>query len=207
MINAELKNRYAIPVDDGNMNNPFNRNRKPKPHLGIDVSWYKLPVPKGLIYACQEGKVVDIFNNTNSLGYGIILQHDYSDKTYSFSGYIHLHQKPTLKIGDYVKLGDVIGIKGNTGDSNGAHLHFYLTGYTTKPYDRSDAFWNNVFKPLCIDPMPYLYKTKAINYIYLGDKFSSKAYLEDFIQNYYQNLSLLRYILRFFHFLAYVVFQ
>lgn len=38
--------------------------------------------------------------------------------------YYHLRDKPTLKVGDTVKTGEIIGYMGATGNVTGAHLHF-----------------------------------------------------------------------------------
>lgn len=38
--------------------------------------------------------------------------------------YRHLRDKPTLKVGDTVKTGDIIGYMGATGNVTGAHLHW-----------------------------------------------------------------------------------
>ena len=54
-------------------------------------------------------------------GYGrlIILDHNYGFKTY----YGHL-KKITVKPGDFVRKGDLIGYSGSSGMSNGPHLHY-----------------------------------------------------------------------------------
>jgi len=183
MINAFYKNRYALPVNDGNVVKWFDKTTKKygKVHLGLDISWWECPVPKGLVYAVQDGKVVEV-GKDDELGWYIVLQHEWSDKTYSFSCYIHLASKPTLAENTLVKMNDTIGIKGNTGTSNGTHLHFYLTGYTTKQWSKSATFWKNTFRPLCIDPYPYLYRSKTAKYVYLGSYLKDKPYLEDLPQ-------------------------
>lgn len=44
-----------------------------------------------------------------------------------FVGYCHLQEKPTLQVGDRVKIGQTIGKVGNTGSaSRGAHLHLTI---------------------------------------------------------------------------------
>jgi N-acetylmuramoyl-L-alanine amidase len=53
--------------------------------------------------------------------------------------YYHLRDKSTLKVGEVVKTGQVIGTMGSTGTATGAHLHFGI---------KQDDRW--------IDPTPYL---------------------------------------------------
>lgn len=53
--------------------------------------------------------------------------------------YRHLRDKPTLKVGDTVKTGDIIGYMGATGNVTGAHLH-----------------WGIKVGDNWIDPEPYL---------------------------------------------------
>lgn len=68
---------------------------------------------------CPEGKLGD----TCGEGYGnyVIIQH--SDGNYTL--YAHLEAKSiTVKSGDNVKKGQVIGKMGTSGDSSGPHLHF-----------------------------------------------------------------------------------
>ena len=175
MIDAFYKGRYAIPVNDGNVVKWFYRASQPdKPsHLGLDFSWWE--VYHGDIYAAQEGKVVDKFNSA-TCGNSLVLQHDFTDGTHSWTAYIHLHQPSSLKIGDQVKMNQVVGIKGNTGTSNGDHLHLYLTQPTKQAYT-----WETM-KANAIDPYPYLYKSKGAKYVYLGEHLINKPYLEDLPQ-------------------------
>lgn len=55
--------------------------------------------------------------------------------------YYHLRDTPTLKVGDTVKTGQIIGIMGKTGNVTGAHLHWGI---------KKGGKW--------IDPAPYLDK-------------------------------------------------
>ena len=61
----------------------------------------------------------------------------------------HLANKPTVKVGDKIKLGQKIGIMGNTGHSTGPHLHIELQkaekwAYAKNLLNPNDYIdWNN----------------------------------------------------------------
>lgn len=85
-------------------------------HRGTDIR----AAMKTKIIATADG-VIEYAGLHNKSGYGrlIILDHNYGFKTY----YGHLN-KILVKAGEYVKKGDVIGLSGNSGMSNGPHLHY-----------------------------------------------------------------------------------
>jgi len=72
------------------------------------------------VYATADG-VVEYAGLHKKSGYGrlVILQHNYGFKTY----YGHLN-KIVIRSGKFVKKGDLIAYSGNTGMSNGPHLHY-----------------------------------------------------------------------------------
>ncbi|MEA3373687.1 MAG: M23 family metallopeptidase [Campylobacterota bacterium] len=72
------------------------------------------------IFATADG-VIEYADFHKASGYGrlIILDHNYGFKTY----YGHM-KKILVKSGEYVKKGDLIGLSGNSGMSNGPHLHY-----------------------------------------------------------------------------------
>ena len=86
-------------------------------HKGLDFG-----APTGTsIKAAAEGTVT--FSGWNSGGYGylVIISHGNGVQTY----YGHCSSL-LCKAGDYVEAGDVIAKVGNTGDSQGSHLHFEI---------------------------------------------------------------------------------
>ncbi|MCI8397399.1 MAG: M23 family metallopeptidase [Clostridia bacterium] len=86
-------------------------------HKGLDYG-----APTGTaIKAAAEGTVT--FSGWNSGGYGylVIISHGNGVQTY----YGHCSVL-TCKVGDYVTPDDVIAKVGNTGDSQGSHLHFEI---------------------------------------------------------------------------------
>ena len=85
-------------------------------HRGIDLrASYKTPV-----YAPADG-VVEFAGYHKKSGFGVLLiiNHNYGFKTL----YGHLY-KCKVKMGDFVKKGDVIAYTGNSGLSSGPHLHY-----------------------------------------------------------------------------------
>ena len=85
-------------------------------HRGLDMrATMKTPV-----YATADG-IVEWAGYHKRSGYGnlIIIQHNYGFKTY----FGHLN-KIVVKSGQFVKKGDLIAYTGNSGMSNGPHLHY-----------------------------------------------------------------------------------
>lgn len=156
----KMNKELLIPVDEVNITYYFHE----KVHLGVDFGWIiNLYQP---ILACDDGVVVDVRFATE-MGNLIVLEHRLNEKEHFWTGYIHLHKLPVLKKGEKVKMGDVIGIMGNTGKSNGNHLHLYLTKVTTKKYN-----WSTM-RGLAINPLPFLYCDRKRKYRF-SDKFTPK---------------------------------
>jgi len=85
-------------------------------HRGTDMR-AKMNTP---VYATADG-IVEWAGYHKSSGYGklIILQHNYGFRTY----FGHLN-KIVVKSSQFVKKGDLIAYTGNSGMSNGPHLHY-----------------------------------------------------------------------------------
>jgi len=107
---------------------------------------------------------IDLIGKNRSTDYviaiddGIVLTSTYSDSAGYYVEIVHnnkfitryLHMKKgslTVKKGDKVIKGQILGYMGNSGDSNGAHLHF--------------AVYNSKRQPQ--DPLPYLRNTLNFN--------------------------------------------
>lgn len=118
----DIKNYFSLPAVGWNWGTLHNYN-------AVDIA-NECGTP---VYAAQEGLVVsdpnlgDGFSGWND-GYGIFvfIEHPNGTKT----RYAHL-AKSLVKIGDYVKKGQEIGLMGNTGNTHGptgCHLHFEVYG-------------------------------------------------------------------------------
>lgn len=207
MIPTKDKGIYLIPLIDGGITQLFNMpnhagyDKSKAKHNGLDIGWTPGHQYTNIL-ACADGTVVDVFVNNSTMGHGVVLQHDFEDNTHSWTGYIHLKNPVTLKKGAKVKRGDVLGVRGGspygayknvdgkkvwywvknstTNPRYGVHLHLYVTKAVTAAYT-----WAKV-KENVIDPLPHLYKSKAITYNKLvktkyGD-LSNLPYIEDAIQ-------------------------
>jgi len=86
-----------------------------KMHSGIDFT-----APTGTdIYATGDGRVTKVVYSRRGYGTHVIIKHGYGYKTI----YAHM-SKITVKRGQMVKRGDVIGKVGSTGTSTAPHLHY-----------------------------------------------------------------------------------
>ena len=85
-----------------------------RPHTGIDIS-----AKKGTpVYATADG-VVSGENPGGGYGICVVINHGYTYKTL----YAHMSKK-TVRPGQHVKRGQVIGYVGTTGMATGSHLHY-----------------------------------------------------------------------------------
>jgi murein DD-endopeptidase MepM/ murein hydrolase activator NlpD len=107
------KEKIRITSLFGWRKNPFNRNTRSF-HSGVDFAGK----PGTPIYATGDGVVE---GNSRMSGYGIVvlINHGYGYKTM----YAHL-SKASVKPGEKIKRGQVIGKLGTTGASTGPHLHY-----------------------------------------------------------------------------------
>lgn len=105
-------------------------------HLGIDFGWNDYPqgACNQAIIAAESGTVVDCgdgYGNTypNKRIYGNYVNIAHEGKLNGKSVYTmygHLLKGLVVKKGQYVRKGQVLGYMGNSGYSNGQHLHFEL---------------------------------------------------------------------------------
>jgi len=107
-----IKNMYNVISGFGMRIHPILKiSRK---HEGVDIA-----APKGTpVYATADG-IVSRKQSSASYGMYVILEHGYSFETV----YAHLSKK-TVKPGQKVKRGELIGYVGNTGLALGTHLHY-----------------------------------------------------------------------------------
>lgn len=133
-------------------------------HYGLDLGWNRNYGGKNQpIYASADGVVYSIKDNDKtgkSWGNYVKIKHD--DKTYTL--YAHLKDGIKVKVGDKVKMGDLLGYMGTTGKSNGNHLHFeiYVGGSSTK---------------YRVDPLP-------LTYVF-PDQIASQGETKDIVKYYY----------------------
>lgn len=122
--------------------NQITQGYKSLTHKGIDLVGYKASLD--YIVAHSDGEVVEYrktYNKTDKIGnsYGNYVKIKHDNGYYTL--YAHMeYNSVTVKTGDRVRKGEVIGYMGNTGYSKGAHLHFEVRNA----------------KDVRIDPTPYI---------------------------------------------------
>ncbi len=115
VIKSEFGPRPPFTTDNGAITNPF--------HGGIDEA----NVEGTPIYAAGAGKVLDLTHNSTESPYGYYVIIDNNGQGWqSYTLYGHLQNPTPLHIGDVVNQGDFIGNMGQTGNSQGPHLHFEI---------------------------------------------------------------------------------
>ena len=108
-INLSLKDQIGL-------SSPFGM-RKGKPHKGIDI---RAPIGTE-VKAVLDGDVIRSEFSQGGYGWVIYLRHAGGVET----RYAH-HKKNLVKVGRFVRAGEVIAQVGNSGRSSGPHLHFEL---------------------------------------------------------------------------------
>ena len=102
------------------------------PHCGTDfISWSGTP-----IRAAGDG-VVQAAEYSKSYGYYVLVYHGRDDAGRTFATlYAHMNGTPSVKAGQSVRKGDLVGRVGNSGNSRGYHLHLELRidGARTDPF-------------------------------------------------------------------------
>lgn len=118
-VNQAWQNGFVLPLSgriSGNFGNQRIFNGIPKsPHTGTDIA-----APEGSeVKSAGDGKVLLSGGNYFYGGNMVIIDHGLGLQTI----YMHL-QKATVKKGDEIKKGDVVGLVGKTGRATGPHLHW-----------------------------------------------------------------------------------
>jgi murein DD-endopeptidase MepM/ murein hydrolase activator NlpD len=118
---TEIPSVWPIKGGHGHISMFFGQNENPFTgqyyiHKGIDISTYRSGDP---IVATADGQVVTIDFDAAGFGNYVIIKHKHG----YYTRYAHL-QKSTVRIGQRVQQGGVIGYTGNTGLSTGPHLHY-----------------------------------------------------------------------------------
>jgi len=133
-----------------------------KTHTGVD---FRAPLGTP-IFAAYDGKITTVDNNDQGTsrwrryqyGLHIVIEHENNLSTL----YAHL-SKTTVKKGDIVKQGDLIGYSGNTGYSTAAHLHFSVYWAPSVQYKKIAPAAGLVPIGVTINPMDYLPNINAVS--------------------------------------------
>ena len=112
---------FRVSSPFGTRPNPFGG--APQMHNGIDIARTlspPQPIDGANIAAVADGRVIHA-HFSQSAGLMIVIDHGSGVET----GYMH-NSVNLVKAGQQVRQGEVIARVGNTGQSTGAHLHFYV---------------------------------------------------------------------------------
>lgn len=112
---------YTVPITDRFGMRPSDVSGTSH-HNGVDF----VPGAGTPIYAIADGIVSQ--HSDDAFGYGnhVIIQHDFPDQNIE-SLYAHMQiASSPLNAGDVIRVGDFIGLVGDTGNSYGAHLHLEI---------------------------------------------------------------------------------
>lgn len=150
-------------------------------HDGIDIAL--IDYPNDMALACADG-IIRRSYISESYGNCIVVEHQLSDGPLCVL-YAHLKKRFVFE-GNHVKAKQELGILGNTGWSQGAHLHFEIRLCSYKDFWIKDG---NKYK-YAVDPLKYLEKElneRDPNLAYLVEHkppiFDSEEYWQHLIDN------------------------
>ena len=143
-----LQNPLQIPMVYTSL---FNELRSYGRHEGVDLAATDQNGDPVSVLAAQSGMVVKVGYYAGGYGHYVTIRHEWSDGHVFVTWYGHL-SRSEVRAGDYVSVGDTIGLAGSSGNSTGVHLHLTLqhmghglTGYVV---------------PDVVDPRPYFKSTQ-----------------------------------------------
>ncbi|BAI81055.1 peptidase, M23/M37 family [Deferribacter desulfuricans SSM1] len=140
-----------------------------RPHYGVD---YAAPIGTP-IHATADGKVVKK-GFTKANGYYIKLKHNNGYYTY----YLHMSRfKKGIRVGSYVRQGDVIGYVGMTGYATGPHVDYRIM---------KNGSW--------INPLRFKSPTKRLSKKYLADFRDKTEYVVALLDSSYYKYAKLQFI-------------
>ena len=113
------------PLTTVKINQPFLPQKKRRPHLGVDLAGARGTA----IFSSHEGLVIYAGRAFKGFGKLVIIEYDNQWATL----YAHL-DKITVRQGQVVQQGQMLGKMGRTGRATGVHLHFELL-YNKRPVD------------------------------------------------------------------------
>lgn len=120
---------FINPIKDSYLTSTFGwrthpvTGKKQSWHQGIDLAIK--PNTNVKVLASAAGEVIRV-GALGTYGNIVIIKHNINGK-HMETNYAHLKDKSiTVKVGQKVKQGDVIGIMGSTGSSTAPHLHFEI---------------------------------------------------------------------------------
>lgn len=93
-------------------------------HKGIDLT----PGTGFPIQAVADGVVTEALSDVGGLGVHVIIRHAIDGQVFSSLSAQTLLGSLSLRVGDVVRRGQVVGNVGDTGSSIGPHLHFGILG-------------------------------------------------------------------------------
>lgn len=127
-ISSSGSGMFINPCPGSHVSSEFGEYRSPSDpaHKGMDLGTSGAYLPT---YAAASGTVI-IAGYSNSAGNWVVIDHGNGFVT----KYMH-HSSLTVSAGQQVSQGDQIGVTGNTGASQGVHLHFQVevNGKATNP--------------------------------------------------------------------------
>lgn len=133
--------QFPIPMDQMQITSDYGQRFSPTYHqwmlhAGIDAQYTgDLYHAEGPIYAAADGKVTSV-SQTGGAGNTVVIVHGppgdndvgLDEDAPITTKYFHLAAPSSLRAGQSVKAGDVIGHEGKTGNVTGEHLHFEVHG-------------------------------------------------------------------------------
>jgi murein DD-endopeptidase MepM/ murein hydrolase activator NlpD len=155
MYDSAANRFWSPPLAKGVLNDDFGP-RRYRWHYGVDLDL----VMTEPVYAAFDGIVRICRYDKNGYGNYVLVRHYNGLETI----YGHL-TKQMVKVGDYVKAGELVGLGGSTGRSTGPHLHFEVRyqGYAIDPEHFYDFHGANKIRDriIKVTPKQFLYLKQA----------------------------------------------